>query len=167
LWGPRRRGRRRCFTDNACQIDTYGFDYDYTLATYNENLEAFIYEKARDYLVDGLGYPELLRSKAYDPKFAIRGEHRPRSSPSCALFKRASEWRGGGRGALFLKTRCVCGAGLHYDTQTGFLMKLDQFMKIQSGPRRARTMCASELHPRAALSPAHQAPSFAAAHPSR
>ena len=42
-------------------IDVYGFDYDFTLATYNEStLHPFIYNHARDQLVLEKGYPKDL-----------------------------------------------------------------------------------------------------------
>lgn len=48
-------------------------DFDYTLVSYNDALEAMIYDLARDHLVDPLGYPAEIKQQEYDPSFAIRG----------------------------------------------------------------------------------------------
>lgn len=56
-------------------VDYFGFDYDYTLASYTDRVQYFIYEEALDFLVKQLGYPEELLYKKYDPYFAIRGLH--------------------------------------------------------------------------------------------
>ena len=55
------------------RVDVIGFDYDYTLASYTTALQEFIYEKARDYLLERLRYPPELSSRRYDPEFPIRG----------------------------------------------------------------------------------------------
>lgn len=34
------------------KVDIYGFDYDYTLALYSNALDAMIYNKARDFLIE-------------------------------------------------------------------------------------------------------------------
>ena len=39
---------------NLGQIDVYGFDYDYTLATYKESVEHLIHDIAKNILVDEL-----------------------------------------------------------------------------------------------------------------
>ncbi|KAF1785261.1 HAD-like domain [Phytophthora cactorum] len=54
-------------------IDVVGFDYDYTLCHYSEELQHLIYAMARDYMVSKLRYPEGLSVLQYDPSFAIRG----------------------------------------------------------------------------------------------
>ena len=36
------------------RIDVYGFDFDYTLAHYSKQLDAYIYQQARDALIDKL-----------------------------------------------------------------------------------------------------------------
>uniref|UniRef100_H3HDU7 5'-nucleotidase domain-containing protein n=1 Tax=Phytophthora ramorum TaxID=164328 RepID=H3HDU7_PHYRM len=54
-------------------IDVVGFDYDYTLCHYTEELQHLIYSMARDYLVGKLRYPEGVSVLQYDPSFAIRG----------------------------------------------------------------------------------------------
>ena len=36
---------------NLDEIEVYGFDYDYTLATYKEAVEEFIYQEAKKALV--------------------------------------------------------------------------------------------------------------------
>lgn len=57
------------------KIDTIGFDYDYTLVTYTDDLLDLIYEKALARLVSDRQYPaEMLESGLkYDPFFSIRG----------------------------------------------------------------------------------------------
>ena len=74
-------------------IDVYGFDYDYTLATYNQHVHEFIYSAGLNYLVDVLKYPSDILNFRFDRSFAIRG--------------------------------------LHFDRETGYLLKLDQFSKVQ------------------------------------
>ncbi|KAI9992389.1 hypothetical protein PInf_017791 [Phytophthora infestans] len=54
-------------------IDVVGFDYDYTLCHYSEELQHLIYAMARDYMVSKLRYPEGVSVLQYDPSFAIRG----------------------------------------------------------------------------------------------
>ncbi|KAM9312769.1 5'-nucleotidase domain-containing protein 3 [Gastrophryne carolinensis] len=56
-------------------IEIYGFDYDYTLAFYSEDLHTLIFNTARDLLVNEHRYPSELRKYEYDPNFAIRGLH--------------------------------------------------------------------------------------------
>jgi hypothetical protein len=57
------------------KIDTVGFDYDYTLVTYTDDLLELIYEKALKRLVADRQYPmEMLNSGLkYDNSFSIRG----------------------------------------------------------------------------------------------
>lgn len=57
------------------QVDTVGFDYDYTLVTYTEELLELIYDMALKRLVNDRQYPlEMLdASLGYDPFFSIRG----------------------------------------------------------------------------------------------
>jgi HAD superfamily 5'-nucleotidase-like hydrolase len=56
------------------QIDTIGFDMDYTLAIYNQpRLEALSVACTLEKLVANRGYPEAIRSLDYDPSFAVRG----------------------------------------------------------------------------------------------
>ena len=57
------------------KIDTIGFDYDYTLVTYTDDLLELIYEKALARLVSDRQYPsEMLDAGLqYDPFFSIRG----------------------------------------------------------------------------------------------
>ena len=57
------------------RIDVYGFDYDYTLATYKESVEHFIHEETKNILVDELKYPEPIRNFTYNPSSVIRGLH--------------------------------------------------------------------------------------------
>lgn len=58
------------------KIKAYGFDYDYTLASYNSRAEHAIYDLGVEALIEWKGYPEEIRAVlkgAFDPKFAIRG----------------------------------------------------------------------------------------------
>lgn len=56
-------------------VQVYGFDYDYTLATYNNQLQPLIYQLAAQSLVKNKKYPPESCSLPYDPNFAIRGLH--------------------------------------------------------------------------------------------
>ena len=60
---------------NLSKVDVYGFNYDYTLATYNESVAHFIYEETKNILVDELKYPEHIRNFKYKPTSVIRGLH--------------------------------------------------------------------------------------------
>lgn len=57
------------------RVDTVGFDYDYTLVTYTEELLELIYDMALNRLVNDRHYPlEMLDSGLiFDPYFSIRG----------------------------------------------------------------------------------------------
>ncbi|KYQ91223.1 5'-nucleotidase [Tieghemostelium lacteum] len=57
------------------EIEVYGFDYDYTLANYSDQVQHVIYELAVAYLVDELKYPAQVKEMKFDPNFAIRGLH--------------------------------------------------------------------------------------------
>jgi hypothetical protein len=58
------------------KVDTVGFDYDYTLVTYTEELLNLIYEMALQRLVIDRQYPlEMLEAGLkFDPFFSIRGK---------------------------------------------------------------------------------------------
>lgn len=58
------------------KVDTVGFDYDYTLVHYTDELLELLYEMALTRLVNDRHYPlEMLESGLrYDPFFSIRGE---------------------------------------------------------------------------------------------
>lgn len=60
------------------KVDTVGFDYDYTLVTYTEELLELIYDMALKRLVQDRQYPlEMLQSGLkFNPRFPIRGEYR-------------------------------------------------------------------------------------------
>jgi HAD superfamily 5'-nucleotidase-like hydrolase len=58
---------------NLEAVEVFGFDYDYTLATYSSTLQHLIYDTAKGYLLDRLAYPDALQSARYDPTFCIRG----------------------------------------------------------------------------------------------
>lgn len=57
------------------KVDTVGFDYDYTLVTYTEELLELIYDMALKRLVNDRNYPlEMLDAGlVFDPFFSIRG----------------------------------------------------------------------------------------------
>ncbi|KAJ9066743.1 hypothetical protein DSO57_1006670 [Entomophthora muscae] len=60
---------------NLQYISVYGFDYDYTLANYTEELPKTIYSMIRDSLIDRMHYPKALSDFSFDPNFAVRGLH--------------------------------------------------------------------------------------------
>ncbi|RHY15600.1 hypothetical protein DYB25_012693, partial [Aphanomyces astaci] len=87
-----KQSTRNVFANNLLrlgQVEVIGFDYDYTLCHYTEELQRLIYNMARDamvhdihiclfvhaaYSVHKLRYPHaLLGALEYDPSFAIRG----------------------------------------------------------------------------------------------
>jgi len=58
------------------RVHTIGFDYDYTLVTYTNDLLELIYRTALDTLVDVYQYPKEMASNKkmkFDPRFSIRG----------------------------------------------------------------------------------------------
>jgi HAD superfamily 5'-nucleotidase-like hydrolase len=56
------------------EIETIGFDMDYTLALYHQrNLESLSIQCTLDKLIAKRGYPEEIRKLDYDPAFAMRG----------------------------------------------------------------------------------------------
>lgn len=56
------------------EIDALGYDFDYTLLSYQPTLHEFIYSAALKILVEKRAYPpELLTKLSYSPDFAIRG----------------------------------------------------------------------------------------------
>jgi len=57
------------------EVEVYGFDYDYTLASYKKGVEYLIHDIAKEHLVKKYGYPEGVGKIVYDPNFAIRGLH--------------------------------------------------------------------------------------------
>ena len=57
------------------EVEVYGFDYDYTLASYKKGVEYLIHDIAREHLVSQYGYPHGIGKIVYDPHFAIRGLH--------------------------------------------------------------------------------------------
>lgn len=57
------------------EVDVYGFDYDYTVASYKKGVEFLLHDEAKKQLVKKYGYPEGVGQLKYDPDFAIRGLH--------------------------------------------------------------------------------------------
>jgi HAD superfamily 5'-nucleotidase-like hydrolase len=56
------------------KIEMVGFDMDYTLALYNQaRIEELSMRATLDKLVSAKGYPEAIRTLAYDPMLAVRG----------------------------------------------------------------------------------------------
>jgi len=60
---------------NLSDVEVYGFDYDYTLASYKKGVEFLIHDNAQKRLVEECGYPQELLTKQYSPIFGIRGLH--------------------------------------------------------------------------------------------
>ncbi|XP_073448551.1 5'-nucleotidase domain-containing protein 2 [Aquarana catesbeiana] len=60
---------------SLADIEIYGFDYDYTLAEYSNELHKMIFNTARDILIKQYKYPEGIGKYEYIPGFAIRGLH--------------------------------------------------------------------------------------------
>lgn len=58
---------------SMAHIHTVGFDFDYTLANYNENLDKFVYRSVMEELVHTRGYPAELLDLKYDSNFGIKG----------------------------------------------------------------------------------------------
>jgi HAD superfamily 5'-nucleotidase-like hydrolase len=58
---------------NLSNMQAIGFDYDYTLANYNGEIQPLIYSMAVDYMIEKMNYPSDLKHFRYDPNFAIRG----------------------------------------------------------------------------------------------
>ncbi|KAK6962873.1 5p-nucleotidase domain-containing protein 3 [Biomphalaria glabrata] len=56
-------------------IEVYGFDYDYTLATYTPRLHELIFTLGKEALVEKLKYPKAILDLKYDSDFAVRGLH--------------------------------------------------------------------------------------------
>ncbi|XP_071477606.1 5'-nucleotidase domain-containing protein 3-like [Diadema antillarum] len=56
-------------------IEVYGFDYDYTLACYNDALHHLIYRQALDNLIQNKKFPPDIRDMPYNPDYPIRGLH--------------------------------------------------------------------------------------------
>jgi len=57
------------------EVKVYGFDYDYTLASYKKGVEYLIHDIAREHLQTQYGYPSDIANIIYDPHFPIRGLH--------------------------------------------------------------------------------------------
>jgi len=69
---------RNVFANNEIdlnEIQIYGFDYDYTLAQYNQNLFRLIFNMARDQLIQSYNYPTEISHLTYQEDFPIRGLH--------------------------------------------------------------------------------------------
>jgi HAD superfamily 5'-nucleotidase-like hydrolase len=69
--------RRRVFTNRNLRmgsIEAIGFDMDHTLAVYNtDNFNHLSFVMAIEALIRDKGYPEEIRSTAWEPEAAIRG----------------------------------------------------------------------------------------------
>lgn len=55
------------------QVKAIGFDLDYTLVSYTTELQSFLYERAKQRLLDQFAYPSSLQECCFDEHFAIRG----------------------------------------------------------------------------------------------
>jgi 5'-nucleotidase len=69
--------KNRVFCNRNLRMDSIemiGFDMDYTLALYHQDkLEQLSISLTLGKLIDKHGYPEAIRTLAYDPRWAIRG----------------------------------------------------------------------------------------------
>lgn len=68
--------KRRIFCNRNLRLDScryIGFDMDYTLALYHEQMEHLQAEMVLARMVEKFGYPRELLALKYDPGFAIRG----------------------------------------------------------------------------------------------
>ncbi|CAH8447770.1 unnamed protein product [Heterobilharzia americana] len=68
---------RDIFVNNEVKlgkVQVYGFDYDYTLAHYTSELDKFIFNESRNFLVEQMKYPEEILDFEY-AEFARRGLH--------------------------------------------------------------------------------------------
>lgn len=66
----------RVFVNNQIdlsKISIFGFDYDYTLAEYKEPTQKFIFDIARNRLVNKYGFPKNILKLEFNPDFIIRG----------------------------------------------------------------------------------------------
>lgn len=68
-----------CNTLNLSDIRAYGFDYDYTLATYRSSLNTLLFNLGRDALVERYHYPVEILQLQHIPNWAIRGLHYDRA----------------------------------------------------------------------------------------
>jgi len=76
LRSPFNPNKSRLFVNNylnLAEVDVIGFDLDYTLVPYTVELQNLIFTMARDILVSAFGYPKDLKTRFFDPNFAIRG----------------------------------------------------------------------------------------------
>jgi HAD superfamily 5'-nucleotidase-like hydrolase len=72
----RRNLNHEIFVNNAVDLSStkvFGFDYDYTLAEYRPATMNFIFNKAKEFLVEKYGFPSEIRDLPYDTDFIIRG----------------------------------------------------------------------------------------------
>jgi hypothetical protein len=55
------------------QVKAIGFDLDYTLVSYTGELQSFIYDQAKQLLLQKYSFPSSLKTCSFDKNFAIRG----------------------------------------------------------------------------------------------
>nr|XP_053629304.1 5'-nucleotidase domain-containing protein 3-like isoform X1 [Cherax quadricarinatus] len=75
---PENVNPRAVFASNELDlrdIKVYGFDYDYTLAHYEEAVEHLIYDLGKNVLISKYRYPEEIKNLKYNHGFAVRGLH--------------------------------------------------------------------------------------------
>lgn len=58
---------------NLTDVKVVGFDLDYTLVTYTDELQNLIYSLAKENLIKKNGFPKSLQDCMFDKNFAIRG----------------------------------------------------------------------------------------------
>lgn len=100
-------------------MQAFGFDYDYTIANYNEEIQPLIYSLTCKHLVDVIGYPKEISHFAYDPN--VRYFSRKNLAPCRSLSD------------LSPLSRQFAIRGLHYDQKNGNLIKLDYLFNLTPG----------------------------------
>ncbi|XP_060583204.1 5'-nucleotidase domain-containing protein 3-like [Ruditapes philippinarum] len=60
-----------CLSD----IKVYGFDYDYTLASYKDDLHHVLYDLGKEALIEKYKYPKGIGEQHFNPDYILRGLH--------------------------------------------------------------------------------------------
>ena len=95
----------RAIRTDLSEVSVYGYDYDYTLASYKKGVEYLIHDIAKQHLVKSValsdvynnediriiffrryGYPESIAKLVYDPHFPIRGKIKPLCSDNAENY---------------------------------------------------------------------------------
>ncbi|XP_052784344.1 5'-nucleotidase domain-containing protein 3-like isoform X2 [Mya arenaria] len=56
-------------------IRVYGFDYDYTIAQYTDELHYVLYDLGKESLITNNKYPEEIKAQRFNPQYILRGLH--------------------------------------------------------------------------------------------